>query len=775
LRFFAFFWVSTVSLNAFTPHFPLKDGWLGADTAASIPLDGRHTILWLFSDTLVRQDTSTNRSGAGLVHNSLAVMTWNGYSTNIQYYIRGRDQNAMTSIFPNPGSDANGPWWYWMQDGFRYNGKIYIFLPRFRGTGATAGALSGFQQFAVDVAVFSNVDTEANPLLWPLTFQMDLIDSTNITIGISTYVDTTAGYAYLWGADDTVVSGFNLRSFLLFRIPLGGLNTAVANLQYYTTNNVWVNSAGSNFSDALAIMTDSAPDFSIRYHPDLGKYVDVQVDSGFPASYIWERTSTSPTAGWQSAADATTLVTLADQPGYLPWPVFYYAAKEHVEFYSPVTGQALVTYVDNSTDNENVLTNNSIYDPIPIWVQIGASNVNHAPNLCTITSPTNGQSFQGPANITVSVNASDPDTNDSIVLVNVFLDGVLTASSGTAPFNCTLNNIQSGSHVLYAEAYDTAEAKTTSAAINISVAPYSITQYATQVMADSPLYYWRFNETNHSPIAYEYYNRLDATYGTNTTNGVSGVPDPSFYGFETTNNGVAMNNKVSTFSAGYVTAPPLNLNTNEVTIVAWLYPFAHIATPAGLIYSSESTYPVGLSYSGPRFAEDEIGYTWNKENINTYGWASGLFVPPGQWSFVALTIAPTQAVLYLGSNGVLLSATNAIAHDVEPWDGPTSIGGDTTDVPSTVFNGKMDEVAIFNYTLPPAQVNTLYSTALLGAPLTLNCQPSGAGVVLSWSHGTLVQATNLSGPWTPVTGAAPPSFAVKPPAGQTFFRVRTYP
>jgi hypothetical protein len=106
-------------------------------------------------------------------------------------------------------------------------------------------------------------------------------------------------------------------------------------------------------------------------------------------------------------------------------------------------------------------------------VQLGASNIDQPPNVCTINSPTNGQSFQGPANLTVRVNAQDPDTNDLIVLVNVFLDGILAASTGTAPFHCTIPNVQAGSHSLYAEAYDTAEIKTNSATINISVAPFA--------------------------------------------------------------------------------------------------------------------------------------------------------------------------------------------------------------------------------------------------------------------------------------------------------------
>jgi hypothetical protein len=766
--------------SAFTPQFPLKAGWLGGDTAASIPLDGRHRILWLFSDTFVRQDMGTNRHGAGLVNNSLAVTTWNGYSTSIDYYIRGRDQGAMTSVFPSPGSDTNGTWWYWVQDGFKYNGKIYVFLDRNRHTTGGGGALSGFEQFATDMAVMDNVDSEPNPLNWPLTLKLDVLDSTNYTPGVSTYVDTNAGCAYLWGNKDTVVSGWHYRSFLLFRIPLTGLENPGPHLQYYTTNNVWGSAPGSDLSDAKIMMTSGSPDFSIRYHPDLGKYVDIQCDDGFPASKIWARTSSSPTSGWPNSSGAITLVNLTTEPGYMPWPAFDYAGKEHLEFYSPVTGQALLTYCDNSVDTgstsiTNPINNNSLYVPVPRWVQLGQSHVNHPPNLCAITSPADGQNFAGPADVAVNVNAGDADANDAIVLVNVFLDRVLAASTGTAPFNCTLRGVRAGNHTLYAEAYDTAESKTTSASINLSVTPYTITQYQTQVMEYSPLYYWRFNETNGSPLAYEYYNRLDANYGASTTNGIAGVPSPPYYGFETNNAGVALKTTATAAGAGYVTAPALNLNANTVSILAWIYPFGHVTNTAGLVFSRGSTYPVGFGYmGGTRIPPDEIGYTWNQNNANTYNWPSRLFAPIGQWSLVVLTIAPTQAIIYVGANGILNSSTNAIAHGVELWDGPTAIGADTLSGPSRVFNGKIDEVAVFNYTLSSAQVGALYSLAVLGGPVTLSGQPSGADLVLSWPHGTLLQAADPNGPWTPVIGAAPPSFTVTP-VGPVFYRVQVYP
>ena len=567
---------------------------------------------------------------------------------------------------------------------------------------------------------------------------------------------------------------------VLFRLPLSGLGSPGPNLQYYSTLSTWRSAVGSDLSDARLIMANGSPDFSIRYHPDLGLYVDIQGDDGFPASKIWERTSSSPFAGWQSGSGATTLVTLANEPGFMSWPAFFYAAKEHIEFYSPVKRQALLTYCGNSSDTgansiTNVLNNNSLYVPVPRWVQLGPSNVNHAPSSCTITSPSDGQAFPGPADITVAVSATDPDANDSIVLVNVFLDGVLTASTGTAPFNCVLHAVGAGSHTIYAEAYDTAEAKTNSATIHITVAPFTITRYATQVLSYSPLYYWRFNETNGSAIAKEYDSRLDGLYGGSTTNGVAGAISPPFYGFETTNEAVALNTGAPSAGAGYVAVPALNLNTNAVSVLAWVYPFAQVTNGAGILFSRGSTYAVGLGYLGSaRAVPGQLSYTWNHTNAATYSWPSRVYTPPGQWSFVAMTISPTQAVLYAGTNGILVASTNSIAHTNEVWDGPTAIGSDTASGSSRVFNGKIDEVAVYNYTLSRTQISNLYSVAILGGPVTLGGQMAGTNLVLSWDHGTLLAAPDVNGPWTPVPGATPPSFTVCP-TDRSFYRVRVYP
>ncbi len=53
------------------PAFPYQDGWLGADSAYSVPLSERET-LWLFGDTFVGEPGQPDRRGARFIHNSIA-------------------------------------------------------------------------------------------------------------------------------------------------------------------------------------------------------------------------------------------------------------------------------------------------------------------------------------------------------------------------------------------------------------------------------------------------------------------------------------------------------------------------------------------------------------------------------------------------------------------------------------------------------------------------------------------------------------------------------
>jgi hypothetical protein len=85
------------------------------------------------------------------------------------------------------------------------------------------------------------------------------------------------------------------------------------------------------------------------------------------------------------------------------------------------------------------------------------------------------------------------------------------------------------------------------------------------------------------------------------------------------------------------------------------------------------------------------------------------------WSFVALTITPTNATLYLcyfdGTTTNVSRAVNTAANSLEAFStGTTWLGGSPTDT-SSIFNGSIDEVAVFGSALSDNQVLNLYFTA----------------------------------------------------------------
>ena len=78
----------------------------------------------------------------------------------------------------------------------------------------------------------------------------------------------------------------------------------------------------------------------------------------------------------------------------------------------------------------------------------------------------------------------------------------------------------------------------------------------------------------------------------------------------------------------------------------------------------------------------ELGYTWNTNSAATYNFHSGLFPPVAIWSFVALTITPSNATLnlcYVNGTTNVLAAVNTLAHSPEGiLGGTTWLGSDPT-------------------------------------------------------------------------------------------------
>lgn len=84
-----------------------------------------------------------------------------------------------------------------------------------------------------------------------------------------------------------------------------------------------------------------------------------------------------------------------------------------------------------------------------------------------ITDPTNGSTFDGPTNITLTATASDPGT--SIQSVGFYANDDFLGRVTNAPFTLTWTNAKAGNYTLFARAVDNVDQSTLSAFVQISV------------------------------------------------------------------------------------------------------------------------------------------------------------------------------------------------------------------------------------------------------------------------------------------------------------------
>lgn len=292
--------------------------------------------------------------------------------------------------------------------------------------------------------------------------------------------------------------------------------------------------------------------------------------------------------------------------------------------------------------------------------------------------------------------------------------------------------------------------------------------YESAVIAANPIAYYRLSETNDPStgvvVNADYWGGRNGVYGTASQNGFNGIfgPQPPIYNFETNNS--ALGTTAATLDS-LATAPIGSLSTNNVSFTMWVQPTGTFDNFSGLLMNRNAGVAGGFGFGNG----GQLAYTWNNNNANTYGFASGLIPPVGQWSFVALVVEPTQATLYMYSPSGLFAATNVVAHSADVFGNNWQIGHDNQDNNANrTFNGLIDEVAVFNYSLTPAQLLSLYAAGA-PVPVALTIAPSGSNITLTWSQGTLLQADEVTGPWTTNTATSP--YTTSPTGAKKFYKV----
>lgn len=337
--------------SACTPSFPLEQGkpmgWLGADAAYSIPLpDGRD--VWVFGDTLYGEKRIVNGNTPQMVRNSIGISTCHAGQWKLDYEIRKDAQGQPRDFFP-----ARLPHtWYWALDGFAAGRDLWVTLLCVRNDPSAKSAAMGFATCGTDLAHIPA------PGLDPQKWKMQITPL--VPDGAHAYPSATAvvskGNAYIFALKES-----GTRPLLATRIPLGGLSDPAANLHYLASGGQW--KSGFDPQNAMAVMKQGSTELSIRYHPELHKWLAVLFAPDAFSSTILLRSAPRITGPWTGGRPIYHVPEMQPStPGY-DKDTFCYAAKEHPEFEN---GDLVFTYVCNTFAVPKLATNLRIYHPIVV-------------------------------------------------------------------------------------------------------------------------------------------------------------------------------------------------------------------------------------------------------------------------------------------------------------------------------------------------------------------------------------------------------------------------
>ena len=269
--------------------------------------------------------------------------------------------------------------------------------------------------------------------------------------------------------------------------------------------------------------------------------------------------------------------------------------------------------------------------------------------------------------------------------------------------------------------------------------PNFTSTYTNAVFNLAPVAYWRLNETS-GTTALDSVGGHDGTNSGSLVLGSMGPSAPAFPGFEPNNTSYQFNGKDTTISF-----PALNLISTNITITAWLKSSGSQATNAGIVCDGGTNiFWFGFGSSTNFNGNNKLNY-----ERNLFSYSSTIVVPSNQWSFVALVLGPASNNLafYLATNSMLVSYPVDLSFYVfmttvaKLFTNTAFLGNNN----GNYFNGAMDEVAIFNRSLTPAQIGNLLAAAQTGVPSVALTAPANGSTLNGASNITLTATVTTNG------------------------------
>jgi hypothetical protein len=378
---------------------------------------------------------------------------------------------------------------------------------------------------------------------------------------------------------------------------------------------------------------------------------------------------------------------------------------------------------------------------------------------------------------------------------NLVAGGQISGATNTTLTIASISLVNSGSEFVLIATNSAGFATSSPADLTVLAAPPLSGAYSASVLALNPVAYWPLNETSDPSVGglgvYDASdNQHDGVYLPAALNGFDGIvgPQPAD-GYPQFAAGQGALQPAADTANSWANTPALNLNTNTVTIAMWLNPNGPQGNNTGLLINRNAGTVAGMTYT----TGQALGYVWNNNDPGTWGYTSGPVIPQNIWSFVALVITPTNASFYvMNTNYGITTTTYPYVHTNMAWNGSSAniyLGADSS--VSRVFNGVLDEPAVFNYALSASQLQALAGeTTASTDPTTANFAATVTGTAgsqtfnFTWDPGhqgwqlyTNSIGLTAAGSWFPVPGSAgvtSESITINPTQTNVFFQLR-YP
>ncbi|MGH8021960.1 MAG: LamG-like jellyroll fold domain-containing protein [Limisphaerales bacterium] len=390
-------------------------------------------------------------------------------------------------------------------------------------------------------------------------------------------------------------------------------------------------------------------------------------------------------------------------------------------------------------------------------------SVPSSPPVITQEPETNDVFFEG-GTLTASVN----NIGTPPFVYRWFFNGGLTPISTSANPALIIPNLQLSDAGTYSVLVSNVDGSVLSSNLTVSVVTPS--PYEQTVMQYGPVAYWPLQETA-GTIAYDVIGADNGTYMTTPVAGSSyslAQPGPSQSFFGASSTGVGFIYAIADIPVGRLDI------TGPITVTAWVQVFTP-AQFASIVGHGDNSWRISITENGdsggalPGANDGLSGGDANgpvADNINDANWHMLTYTYSGNPS------QPNNGLLYL--DGVQIASNSITAtppgSNLDVWIG----GSPDYGTGRLLTDANVAHVAVFDQAFTAAQVEGIYNATYVLGPQTLAITQSGTNVMLNWQTGTLLEATNVQGPWTTNSLATPP-YTVPATNKASFFRLLVSP